>query len=292
MNAYRSIVLILLFGQAAISQTSRFPAQESESIRRTLQFSGSSGRVIELDNLRGSIHVTPAAGASVEMIAEKTIQAESDERLDAAKRDIRIDIADNSETIRIYVDGPFRCRCADDGDGWRSFGSRWNNPGYRVAVDFDLKVPAGTKMRLRTVNAGDIVVDGTTGDFELENVNGRISMTDIRGSGNARTVNGSVKATFRENPQSSSSFKTTNGVIEVAFQPGLSADLQMRTRNGGLYTDFDVAALPASPVVSERVGGVYRYKGNSFSGFRVGNGGPEIKFDGFNGDVRILSRTR
>src|SRR5205814_10429138 len=140
-----------------------------------------------------------------------------------------------ADTVRIYVDGPFRCQCSDGRDGWRSSGSRWSDPGYRVDIDFDLKVPDGTKLRLRTVNAGSITVDKTSGDFEVENVNGGIIMTDIRGSGSAQTVNGQVKVSFLENPKTVSAFKSTNGVIEVAFQPVFNADLQMKTFNGGLY---------------------------------------------------------
>jgi DUF4097 and DUF4098 domain-containing protein YvlB len=281
----------LLMVQAG-SQSSRYPATETEKIQQTLQFSGAANHMIELDNVSGSIHVASTTGRSVEMTANKTIRAESQQRILDAKRDVKLDITDNAETIRIYVDGPFRCTCADGRDGWRSSGARWSEPGYRVDIDFDLRVPDGTKLRLRTVNGGEISVDRTTGDFEVENVNGRITMTDIRGSGSAQTVNGAVNVSFLENPKSTSGFKTVNGAIEVAFQPDLSADLQMKTFNGGLYTDFDVKSLPASAVKAERVNGMFVYRGNSFSGFRVGNGGPEIKFDGFNGDVRVVRRTR
>src|SRR5206468_9204524 len=120
------------------------------------------------------------SGQSVEMTASKTVSAESREKIEEAKRDVKLDITDKAETIRIYVDGPFRCQCGDGRDGWRSSGARWSEPAYRVDIDFDLRLPAGTKLRLRTVNNGDITVDRTTGDFEIENVNGRITMTDIR----------------------------------------------------------------------------------------------------------------
>jgi len=56
------------------------------------------------------------------------------------------------------------------------------------------------------------------------------------------------------------------------------------------YTDFDVTALPGRPAVSERRDGKFVYKTNSFYGVRVGRGGPELKFDAFNGDIRIRQR--
>ena len=284
------LLTFLLF--AAGTQSSRYPVQESETIDRVLDFSGSANHMLELDNISGAIHVTAISGNSVTMTAKKTIHAESQDRIQDAKRDVKLDITDKAETIRIYVDGPFRCQCSDGRDGWRSSGARWNNPGYRVDIDFDIRVPSGTKLRLRTVNDGDIMVDSTSGDFEVENVNGAITMNDIRGSGSAVTVNGPVKVSFLENPKSVSGFKTINGIIEVAFQPDLSADLQMKTFHGGLYTDFDVKSLPSPSTTGERVNGRFVYKKNGFSSFRVGNGGPEIKFDGFNGDIKVVRRAR
>jgi hypothetical protein len=296
MNIKRSYIshglLVMLVSLPAHAQSSRYTVQEKDTIRRTLEFSGSGNRTIELDNVSGSIHVAGTNGRSVEMVANRTIRAESQDRVRDAQRDVQLDIADGAETVRIYVNGPFRCNCSNGSDGWRSFGARWNDPGYRVDMDFDLTVPQGTKLRLRTVNSGDITVENTSGDFEVENVNGKIIMTDIRGSGRAETVNGRVTVSFAENPKSDSSFKSTNGAIEVSFQPNLSANLQMKTFNGGLFTDFDVTSLPNAAPSAERVNGRFVYRRNSFSGFRVGSGGPEIKFDGFNGDVRVLRRTR
>jgi hypothetical protein len=286
------IVCCTLFAARLWGQSSlRYPVEEKETVQRTLEF-GPGEHVLELDNVSGFIHVVSTNGSNVEMVANKTIRAESRDRVADAQRDVTMNVSDKTATVRIYVDGPFRCQCADGRDGWRSSGSRWNDPGYRVNIDFDIRVPANTKLRLRTVNSGDIKVENTRGDFEVENVNGPVTLTDMRVSGSAETVNGAVHVSFLENPKTASSFKSTNGVIEVQFQPDLSADLRMKTFNGGLYTDFDVKALPEPAAVAERVNGRFVYRGNSFTGVRVGNGGPEIKFDGFNGDVLILRRTR
>lgn len=77
-------------------------------------------------------------------------------------------------------------------------------------------------------------------------------------------------------------------MIEVAFQKNLSADLRYKTFNGGVYTDFPITSLPAAAGTAERRNGKFVYKSNGYSGARVGNGGPEIQFDGFNGNIRIL----
>jgi hypothetical protein len=275
-----TILASSLFGQ-------RYAIRESETIRRTLEFSGSGTRMVELDNIEGSVHVTGYGGSAVEMVANKTIHAESPDRVQTAQQEVKLDIADKAEVIRIYVEGPFRCNCPDGRDGWRTSG--WRSSGYRVDFDFDLRVPRDVKLRLRTVN-GETKVENSVGDFEVRDVNGAITMTDINGSGSAETVNGGVTVSFLENPKSASSFKTINGQIEVAFQPSLSADLLMKTSHGGLFTDFPTTPLPVT-ATAERRNGKFVYRINRFAGVRIGNGGPEIKFDGFNGDVRVLRRT-
>lgn len=73
----------------------------------------------------------------------------------------------------------------------------------------------------------------------------------------------------------------------MTFQRNLSADLRYKTFNGGVYTDFQVSALPASVNTPERRNGKLVFR-NQFQGARIGNGGPTLEFDGFNGNVRIL----
>ena len=79
-----------------LAQSSRYPVRDTETIRRTLEFSGSANRMIELDNLSGSIHVVAAAGNAVEMTANKTIRAESQDRVQDAKRDVKLEITDKA----------------------------------------------------------------------------------------------------------------------------------------------------------------------------------------------------
>jgi hypothetical protein len=76
----------------------------------------------------------------------------------------------------------------------------------------------------------------------------------------------------------------------VSFRPALAADLRLKTFNGDVYTDFDVAPLPAVPAtgVTRKSNGRFTYKSDRGFAVRVGGGGPELTFDAFNGDIRIL----
>jgi len=277
------IVVLSLTGGVANGQR-RLRLENQEMIKKTLEFSSGNGtKVLEVDNVQGSIHVTGYDGRNVEMTARKTIRAASDDKMQTANREVKLDIADKADTISIYVDQP-----GHEHSTASSSHSHWSDHGYEVTFDFDFRVPRQTTLHLWTVNDGDINVANVSGDFDLNNINGGIELRDISGSGSAHTINGPVKAEFKSNPKDDSSFASLNGDIEAAFQPNLSADLRFKTFNGGVYTDFPVTALPAGPGTAERRNGKFVYKSNRFSSARIGNGGPEIVFDAFNGNVRIL----
>ena len=99
-----------------------------------------------------------------------------------------------------------------------------------------------------------------------------------------------MSVTFRENPRGSSSFGSLNGEVRVSFQPDLNADVRFKTFNGGVYTDYPVTYLPQPVSHRERHGAKFVYKSSEWQAVRVGRGGPELSFDAFNGNIRILNR--
>jgi hypothetical protein len=276
----------LIFGALALIAVPVL-ADEQESIHKT--FSGAKS--IEIDNVFGSIRATGYGGSEIELTARKTLTADDAERAEAARREVKLDISQSGDAVRVFVDGPFRCHCEDR----PSFRSRNNmhehgRRGYKVVYDFDLKIPRDTALYLGTINEGQISVSKTSGDYDIENINGSVQMDDIAGSGRVYALNGKVAVTFVKNPERNSYFGSLNGAVDVWFQPKLSADLRVKTINGGIYTDFDTSYLPALAAAAERKNGKFVYRSNEFQGLRIGNGGPEYKFENFNGDIRIRNR--
>jgi hypothetical protein len=255
---------------------------ENETIRRSF----TAVKSADVDDFDGSITVAGADRGDIEMEVRKTIRARSQEKIEEAKREVRLDIAQSGADLRLYVDGPFRCKCGDGSINYR--GSRYY--GYEVSFDVNLKVPRDVSLRLRTVNRGNIRVENTTGSFDVENINGGVDLVGVAGSGHAYALNRPLKVVFSRNPAAASDFGSLNGDVDITFLRDLSADLWMKTFNGHAYTDFDVTTLPGRPGVRERRDGKFVYKSNSFYGVRVGHGGPELKFDAFNGDIRIRQR--
>src|ERR1700691_170855 len=256
--------------------------EQNETIQQTYPLSGSAPQKVIVDNVDGSIHVTGYAGNEVRLVAHKRLRADSPESAERARRDVKLDIAQEAGTVRFYVDGPFRCR-----DGGVHID---RDPGYEVKYDFELQVPQDTAIDLKTINDGEIKVEGVAGDYKVDNINGGVEMTELSGSGKVYALNGKVKVTFRENPRGKSSFGSLNGEVRVGFTPNLNADVRFKTFNGEVFTDYQVTYLPLPAAAAERHGMKYVYKSGEWSAVRVGQGGPELSFDAFNGNIRILNR--
>ena len=257
-----------------------WPVRDQESIEKTFSLSGAPMRVV-VDNLDGNVHVTGTSGSQVRITAHKVIRADSDSDLQQAKNEVKLDITDRPGSVTIYYDAPWRCRGENGGchDQQRRF--------YTVTYDINVEVPRQVRPVVSTVNNGDVRIEGTTGDFDVRNVNGGITMTSIAGSGEANTVNGPVTVRFAKNPSGISSFKSINGQLDFYFQPDLSADLRFKTFNGQIYSDFEVTPMALVAGQGEQHEGKFVYHSNGMKGARAGHGGPELTFDAFNGNIRL-----
>jgi hypothetical protein len=278
----------LLAMPMASAQHGGFSDREESTISRTLSFGAAGDRTLDVRAIHGSIRVVAADRADVQLDVQRTVRAETDADFDEAERDVALEITDGASRIEAIVRERGEGSCGEESQ----YRGRWRRARYMVSHDFAIQVPRDTRLRLCTVNGGEIVVDGTRSDFELDNVNGRIIMADIRGSGRAHTVNGAIVAKFAEQPRRESGFKTLNGDVVVGFPADLAADLRMKTFQGGLFTDFEVQALPQPVAMAERRGGGFVYRSNQFTLVRAGRGGPELTFETFNGSVRVLSASR
>jgi len=282
-----ALMALALFGLLLAAHDRDYAVQEKEDISKTFKIADPSRAAeVIVDNVWGSVRVEGTSGRDIILTAQKTILAESKEKLQKAKEEVRLDIAEKGNTVDIYVDGPFRCR-----DHEHRWSRTEKDPGYIVKYDFSLKVPFRTKLDISTVNEGDVEVKNVEGDFEVENVNGEVRISEIAGSGKAHTVNGEVRVVFKRAPAGTCSFGSVNGDLTISFPADLSADFRIKTFNGKVYSDFPVTYLPAAPAVREETKGKYVFKSDRFFGVRTGAGGPEIKMDTLNGDILIKKRT-
>ncbi len=256
------------------------PVRDQENIQKSFAMPAGH-KSLEIDNVWGSIEVVADTADKVELAVVRTTQAESKDKLERAKKEVTLDVSQEEGALKLYVNGPFRCQCDDCRH------SR-DDEGYRVKMDFKVHVPRDLDIKVKTVNEGRVVVKNTNGSFLVRNVNGDIEMENVSGSGTARTVNGPVIVSFRQNPRENSDFKTVNGNVELRFVHDLSADFRFKTFNGGIYSDFSVTALPVHAIEAEHKGGKVVYRADRYTSARVNAGGPEIQIENLNGDIRIL----
>ncbi len=262
------------------------PIEQKETVRR--QFSPQTpGAPMSLliDNIWGGISVSAHARPDIEVVVNKRLIAPSETIARDVAEKVRLDISQTGNHVRLYVDGPFR----EHDRGQQSHD--WDElKDSKFVCDYQVMVPASTRLELKTVMDGDINVTGAAGEFDVQAVTGRASLRGITGFGRVSAIAGELTADFDRKPENSCYFHTISGKARVSFPQDLSADLYFKTFQGDVFTDFPVTSLPAVPVKRETRNGKFIYKVNEFYRVRVGKGGPELKFETLTGDIEIHDR--
>jgi hypothetical protein len=269
-------LLVISFSASALTH--------SETIQRTF----AAPRVVDVDNISGAVHIVGYAGTQVELTAVRTDEADTQEGLDKAAREVTLKTEEKDGELMIYPDGPFRDRMPP----FRGSHSDHQHPGYQFRFEMTIKVPQSMNLNVRNINRG-IAIENVRGHFDIQEVNGGVEMKGIAGEGQVRSVNGPMHVAFSQNPTGAWNFKTVNGEIEARLLKGLSADLEYKTVHGGIYTDFELNGAPA-PVAgkAEQKNGHFVYRSRGMSSGRVGAGGPLLSFETVNGEIRVLSEPR
>jgi hypothetical protein len=209
----------------------------------------------ELENVNGSIALTTGFDNEVRIEARRS--AVSDEALER----IRIEIDGEGDAVRVKTRYPRQ--------------KSWFMGGTPGKVDYDVTLPEGARVRLRTVN-GPVNVEGLTGDLRVESVNGGLELDDLGGEVHAETVNGGIHATFDRTPSGGHhTFETVNGGIEISLPEDTAGRLEASTVNGSIDCD-----LPLD---------VETKKKRKLEG-RLGPGGGSFKLETVNGGIDVLRR--
>jgi hypothetical protein len=157
-------------------------------------------------------------------------------------------------------------------------------------VSLVIKVPmTESKMRISTINDGDIVVSNVNGELEVNNTNGPITMSGISGSVVATAINDNIKISFKSiDPKAPMAFSSLNGNIDVTFPATLKANVKLKTDNGEMFTDFDIDAdKTATPAKKTSSNGTYRINIENWVYGKINAGGPELMMKNMNGNIYI-----
>ncbi len=279
------ILLATAFGMhCAVAQKKEF----KEIITKEVAYEATADDpYLEVQNLNGSITVEGYDGKVVLLEVEKSIDANNSNDLELGKQEIGINVLKEGNKIIVYPKIPnmvYR-----DGRFTNSNCDGWQELAYDYNLNFKVKMPKNSKLKVGTINQGEVVVKNTRGSFlEAQNINGGIVLESITGQTKVHCINGAVTISYAENPREASSYYALNGDINITYQKNLSADIAFKSMNGDLFTDFDIAKQFAKSSKDESgKGGKARYKYESKPVVQIGNGGMDFEFETLNGNVII-----
>ncbi len=256
--------------------------QKNDRFESSYTFKGNSKvKSLIVKNYYGDIQVTGHSKKTVDVIIQKKIWARSKEQLEKAQVEVNMDISEEEDLIEFYVDGPFR-------DKHRQ--NSWHHKRYTVTYDFEIKVPLESAVDLETVNNGLITIKNVNGMCSAHNINGGIQVDGIRNIGKIYALNKDVSIQFDRNPTLDGEIGSLNGDVRLICPHNFSADLRIKTFNGKVYSDFETERIQGEPFLKVEKNGKNIYKTGHHDKIRIRNGGPLIKWDGFNGDLIIINK--
>jgi hypothetical protein len=270
----------------------KYPEESKEHISKQFSLQKSTGAILAIYNLAGSIKVEGYAGDKVMIEMDKTIAAKTKDILEQAKKEVKLEFEQIGDSIVAYMSEPWDTR-PHDWSSWDNNHDRNRHIDYNCDVQYIVKVPFNMSLNVSTVNNGEVVVKDVAGKLNVGNVNGGIEIINAKGTTHAHTVNGDLTVNYLTNPSEASSFYTLNGKLTATFQANLSADMEFKTMNGAFYTDFpDVEVLPQKVNITKdnkSQGTLYRINKNS--DVRIGSGGKLFKFETLNGNIYIQKQS-
>jgi len=165
---------------------------------------------------------------------------------------------------------------------------------WKAATDLVIQVPRTTSLEIRSSMDGAVVVEGVTGEIDINNINGPVTLSSVSGNTLVHTVNGDITVVLsRVAADKPLSFSTMNGDIDVTLPPDVKANLKMKSEQGEIFSDFDInmTRQPAKAEAAEKTEqGKYRIAFDKSLYGVVNGGGQEIGFNTFSGDIYIRKK--
>jgi hypothetical protein len=221
----------------------------------------SNVKVVDLDARgNGGVSVRGWDRPDVHVRARVVVYADSEAEARMIASEIRLVTTGG----RIRAEGPSRER------NW------WRDRGWSVA--FELEVPRTAEVTVAATNGG-VTVRDVRGRLDLRTVNGGLSLDDVSGEIRGETTNGGVDLRMTTDKWEGPALevRTVNGGISLALPDNLSAELDARAVNGGIHVDYPITV---TGLISNR----RELRGT------IGSGGPRIRASATNGGITITRR--
>jgi hypothetical protein len=246
-------------------------AQERQTERDfTLSERVPPGQWIRVRNLNGELRVRSASGDRVEVVGTKRWRR-------GDPKDVRIETKRSSDgSILVCALWTENTTCTENSYESHSDGGWRRGRDNDVAVDFEVRVPAGVKVGVWSVN-GTVSVDGATSEVRAATVNGSVDAVSSGGPVQASTVNGSVHAAMgRLDGDEDLDYRSVNGSVVAEFTGDVDANVELSTVNGRFQTDWPVT-------ITGRIDPRHLHA-------TLGKGGRRIRLSTVNGNVELRKR--
>lgn len=207
--------------------------------------------------------------------------------------DVEIDISAGSSGGRSIVtpsgikkinNGSYKLSATESGNTVR-IGSDWR----MSAIGLLVRVPASASLDISTTNNSSIDVEDVTGELQLQNVNGPITVRGAAASVIAESVNRAVDISFASLANVSAvALTSVNGDLLVGLPDRPAVQLHIDTSRGKIASDFDIDVQPSQPVVSRDEGrGKLEISIENLIIANINGGGPVMRLKTLNGDIQI-----
>jgi hypothetical protein len=213
---------------------------------------------IEVSATNGTIDLEGYDGKTVEVRAERTARAVTDE----AARELVSKIAINEEV-------------APDRVAIRTEGVSGLLIGVSYQVRYHVRAPNSVVARMRVTN-GVVTAKRFSGHLIATSTNGGIVGEALGGKLEARSTNGAVRIALQQVAPAGVTLRTTNGRVDLSLPASAKADLSAECRNGGVTVE-GLSFEPSGEQSRRAMRG------------KLNGGGAPIDVETTNGAVRIRS---
>jgi hypothetical protein len=157
------------------------------------------------------------------------------------------------------------------------------------SVDLEILVPFRFSVRLGVRDDGDVLVEGLSGEVEVDNPYGHIRLARLSGPSSVNTQDGDITAQFeRIAPGIPLAFTSVHGKVDVTFPSGVDLTVRMKSDEGTVYSDFDIILEKRKSLSSPagKTGGT-KVALEEWTTGRIGRGGTDVLMKSFDGNVYI-----
>ncbi|HUJ15918.1 MAG TPA: DUF4097 family beta strand repeat-containing protein [Thermoanaerobaculia bacterium] len=186
-----------------------------------------------LTNTNGHITIHAWDQPRVQVHAVKKVDSRDSDAARTAMAELKIEPSLGADGLRINTVYPKQ-------NGGGGFLDWLAGTSVSMGVEYDVTVPRSMNLTVDDTN-GAIEISDVRGSHQLSTTNGHINLLRSAGSVDAETTNGAIRAELAEViPNKSLRLETTNGSIRLRLPKSIAAQVDAETTNGSISSDLPV----------------------------------------------------